>query len=230
MKFHTLEDSRLFLLEIGRADLIDKINDNYIPPDELVELFLKKRKKLFAPLKDFRRKQNTKASWKRNRKQYMRGIKRFHKSTAGKKFHRALGRFLATREDYKELSDVVEVLTALSSLNTHVLIELDYFHPLTESIEYHEFIEDLIPVTSEIKIRFIKGDISISEDEESFLLSIIESAALIKSLASKSGKSEKEVEKVWDKIKAQALEKGKKEDDPDFWKYITGTTKKIIGL
>lgn len=230
MKFHTLEDARLFLLEIDRVDLVDKVNDNYNPPDELVELFLKKRKKLFTPLKDFRRRQNTKASWKRNRSHYMKGIKRFHKSTAGKRFHRALGRFLSTRENYKELADVVEVLTALSSLNTHVLIELDYFHSLTESIEYHEFIEDLIPVISEIKIRFIKGDISISEDEESFLLSIIESAALIRSFADKSGKSEKEVEKIWNEIKVQAKEKGRKESDPDFWKYVVGTVKKILGL
>lgn len=49
---------------------------------------------------------------------------------------------------------------------------------------------------------------------------------VIKSFADKSGKSEQEVEKLWNEIKQSAEDSGHKED----WAYITGSLKKALQL
>jgi len=61
------------------------------------ELFIKRRK-IELGLTDFERSRRQRQNWWKNRWKYMKGIHRFHRSTAGKAFHRNLGRFLATRE------------------------------------------------------------------------------------------------------------------------------------
>jgi len=48
----------------------------------------------------------------------------------------------------------------------------------------------------------------------------------VKSFADKTGKSEAEVEKLWDKAKKIAKESGREED----YAYITGILKKMLGL
>lgn len=89
-------------------------------------------------LKDFRKSQDAKASWNRSRSTYMKGINRWHSSTAGKFFHRQLGRFLSQRAPlYKESTDVYENnseeltrdLICINSIKTHLLIESEYFVP-----------------------------------------------------------------------------------------------------
>jgi hypothetical protein len=51
-------------------------------------------------------------------------------------------------------------------------------------------------------------------------------AASIKSFASKSGKSEAEVERLWNKAKERAKEQGHTED----WPYIVGILKTMLGM
>lgn len=51
-------------------------------------------------------------------------------------------------------------------------------------------------------------------------------ASIVTSFAQKTGKSEKEVEKLWDTAKEQAAEQGKKED----FQYITGILKKMLKI
>lgn len=51
-------------------------------------------------------------------------------------------------------------------------------------------------------------------------------ASQIKSFARKSGKSEKEIEKLWNKAKAAAAKQGKAKN----FAYITGTLKKMLGM
>lgn len=48
----------------------------------------------------------------------------------------------------------------------------------------------------------------------------------IKTVAKQTGKSEAELEKLWDKAKASAAEQGHKED----YDYITGIFKKMAGV
>lgn len=51
----------------------------------------------------------------------------------------------------------------------------------------------------------------------------------IKSLADRSGKSEAEVEEIWDAVKAKASKKFEKEND-EFWAYVNRTVQFKLGL
>lgn len=53
---------------------------------------------------------------------------------------------------------------------------------------------------------------------------------IIKSFASKSGKSEDEVEKLWNKAKSIANDDGRDENDDDFYPYVTGILKNMLGI
>ena len=55
-------------------------------------------------------------------------------------------------------------------------------------------------------------------------------AAVVKAFAKKTGKSEEEVEKLWDKAKGIAIDDGRKEDDENFYPYVTGILKKMLKL
>lgn len=63
-----------------------------------IEEYVIKRRKLEVGLVDAERSRLQKQNWREKRWKYLKGIRKFHRSTKGKKFHRALGRFLATRE------------------------------------------------------------------------------------------------------------------------------------
>ena len=52
---------------------------------------------------------------------------------------------------------------------------------------------------------------------------------LIKSFAEKTGKTEQEVEKLWNKAKTIALEK-MKETEEGFYAYVTGILKKMLSI
>lgn len=52
---------------------------------------------------------------------------------------------------------------------------------------------------------------------------------IIKSFAKKSGKSEAEVEKIWDASKAEAYSKFKSENG-SFWAYVNATVQHKLGL
>jgi len=57
---------------------------------------------------------------------------------------------------------------------------------------------------------------------------INEPSSVVKSFAAKSGKTEDEVEKLWDKLKDQAEEKGFTGDR--LYRYVVGTLKKILKI
>lgn len=56
--------------------------------------------------------------------------------------------------------------------------------------------------------------------------------AIVKSFASKSGKSPKEVEKAISIAKKEAQDMGKSEskNEKDYWQFVIGVTKRILGL
>lgn len=172
MKFYDQNDMSLFLVEVCRPDLLSQVSDGYTPTDDLVEILLHKRRGIIGSLKDFRKSQNTKGHWRKNRYSIMRGIKRFHKSTKGKRFHRELGNFLTrklfdrsimdkdsrmfpnrAKRDASEhlvgesllfLTEAVDMLKSLSSLKTHLYIESQYYMPLYEHSEFSMFSEELL--------------------------------------------------------------------------------------
>lgn len=217
MKFINEIDQRLYQQELKLSQLSEAD-------------FIRKRHGLIKRVKDRQRSRETKKQWRHNRWKILKGIKRFHKSTQGKRFHRQLGRFLALRDfkgplAYREARDLV---MPISSVLTHAFLEQDYFMPLSEQINYELFCDEVYEEVLTIldKLQGTRKDISGHED---FLCRICETTALIKSFADKYGKSEEEVEELWDKAK-EVVKKdyGRTEDDENFYSLLVGILKKML--
>jgi hypothetical protein len=207
MKFATDQDAKMFLLEIEKFAELDGATKELKPDDEMIELFISKRKTLIPGLKDFRRRQNTKQQWRHERYKMLRGIKRFHKSTSGKKFHRALGRYLATREALQTesskvfyLTEIADILKALSSLKTHAFIELEFYHPLSEELEYRLLFEELLPIIDTTEKKLLQGDFTIESSDEETLLRIVDFDQVTQQLADAAGVDVVTVDQMYEKI------------------------------
>ena len=234
MKFLNDEDAKLFLIEIGRLDMIESVDKEFEPSEEMLEIYIGRREGLVKKLKDHRRGQNTKAQWRESRHKMMRGIKAYHRSTEGKRFHRNLGNHLANRifkhESFSNIIEKSEYLKALSSAKTHFFIELQYYHSLSEQLELEELIFDYSSALfSSIEHKVIH-DIELNEDEESFLFDITEVASVVKSLAQKAGVSMDTVENKWKSIRDGLLKSGLKETDDKFYPILVSTLKKSLNL
>jgi len=172
LKFRSEIDEKLAQLEFAESGLSS------------MEEFLKKRRELEIELTDWERSQAQKQNWREYRWKYMRGIKKFHSSTQGKKFHRQLGRFLATR-DFSDLSylkrastterviECVDLFVPLLSALTHALIEKRYYESnLSEEVDYNVFLEELIrEVRDALNWLLGEGEKDLDKD---FLLAIID--------------------------------------------------------
>jgi hypothetical protein len=182
MKFQTLSDIQMFLLEIDKGDLIYTVNEKFQPTIEMVEEFIKRRRGLISKLRDFRKSQDSKRSWRQNKHKYKSAIKRFHKSTEGKKMHRKLGDFIANREfrdnRYNEeldfsvrLHEVSEVLKSISSLKTHMFIESEYYAPIASQLIFEELMMECVPELSLIESSIL-FDNKLDEEKYDMLITI----------------------------------------------------------
>lgn len=197
MKFSCLEDIHVFLIEINQTHLIGEVDEQFCPTDEMVGDFIKRRSGLQKKLKDNKKSSGTKSQWRQNRYEMMKGIKSFHKSTKGKRFHRRLGKFLATRitrdkeknpSHDESVVEKSEFLKALNSAKTHFFIELEYFHQIEEQIQIEEIIfEYAFSLFRSIETKIISGT-SLNENELTFLMDITETASVVRSLADKGAK------------------------------------------
>jgi hypothetical protein len=210
MKFKTIEDVQLFLMEINRIDLLNSVKEDFIPTDEQIKSFIKSRKSMIPGLKDFRRSQSSKANWRKNRYSMMKGLKNYHKSTAGKKHHRALGRYLATRdfklrsdkpESYSPLiiNEICEVLKGLSSLRTHLFIEFEYFHSVNEQVDMEIVLDEVLPMISRVENNIFTNSL-IEEDDLELLLRLVEKKVLIAEFSEFYKKDTKELESLFEKF------------------------------
>ena len=217
MKFKSHQDKQLFLLELGKVDIYSTIEETWNPPSDLIEMYIKSRSELIPGLTDFRKSQNTKDSWRRNRHKYMKGIKNFHRSTKGKRFHRAMSSFLLNHESFKEMvhPPLFETLKAVNSLKTHLYIELEYYMPVNEYMDLIEVLEHLIPCTNRVEQSLLQGSYSISNDDKELLLRLTEPDELIESLSSRTEKSVAKIRKVWEDQINEDLK-----DDSEFF-YIS---------
>lgn len=166
MKLRSDLDKRLIELEMG----VD--NPTTVQLDE----FIKKRRGRVKKMVDFRKSQNAKANWRKNRFKMMRSIKKWHKSTEGKRFHRQLGRFLATRlrENYYDESEKYEILKAVSSLRTHLYLEGEYMMPIEEQIDFDLMMEYAIPLITNVELNILNNVQELSENELELLLRLSE--------------------------------------------------------
>ena len=87
--------------------------------------------------KNLRRSVAAKNSWRFAKDMYVKGIRKFHNSTAGKSFHRNLARYNQTRtEGVLRDDDVLMIAKGISSLVTHLIIETE--NRITESAEHRD--------------------------------------------------------------------------------------------
>lgn len=195
MKFKSTDDKKMFLLEMSRIDLLDKVSVEWEPDKELIELFITKRGELTKTVKDFRKSQNAKQQWRKHRHKIMRGIKNFHKSTKGKQFHRSLGRFIATRftgetplDHYKDMKssgeslsvfDSLETLKSISSLRTHIYIESEYFMPFSEYVEFLELSDEVLESSFVVEKKLLRYDAQIDEKEMDILGRVVTPGVLV---------------------------------------------------
>lgn len=177
MKFVSKTEAQQFLLEIERSDLVSSAEATFVPTAEMLELFIKGRHSIIPKLKSFRRSQSSKSAWRTNRYKYMKGIKAFHKSTEGKRFHRSLGRFLATRMTSKDkgkmsmgYAEKFESLKGISSLRTHLYIDTMYFRPLNDHIEFDLFLDEAVIATINEEKKLYEGDDTFVEQDLDILL------------------------------------------------------------
>lgn len=160
------------------------------------------REPMLQGLIDFRQRQHATANWRKNRWKTMRGVKRWHKSMDGKRFHRALGTHLATRivrdtrtkrperPSILQRSEALEaspnqLLIALASLRTHLYLEREYYRPLLEEeLDVREFVAYCIPHLQRLEEKvFQNPSATFTADEHELLLRLIDRKALWKAFA-----------------------------------------------
>lgn len=200
--------------------------------------FIKKRKKLIEPYKDFRKSKDAEKGWRTARYTHLKGIRQFAKSVEGKKFHKNLANFLTNREPGHFLNryESSELVSHLSSFRTHILLELNYYKPLSEEVDFFNAVEAMIKLVDGYSAEILESvygynEFEVKEDLYDNIVRILEPAGVIHSLALKSGKSEAEVEKMWGEAQGIVKDEYKKEeDDEGFWALVTGTLKKMLGI
>jgi len=135
----------------------DKILFEALNLDEKV---IRKKLQIVRKAIDRKKSRTMKDQWRRNKHKYLKGIRKWHKSTQGKRFHRALGRFNALREDIEKQGDVIQIgfdeiteaLFALSSIETHLYLELQYYENDIEALsEFLEIVENFFEEEAKLK-------------------------------------------------------------------------------
>ena len=156
---------------------------------KLNEAEVRKRLSL-AVAKDSKKSRTMKNHWRRNKSKIMKGIKKWNKSTSGKRFHKALGRFNALRltegainqiyNDYESkstkkiplsMSQVNDALLGLSSIETHLYLELQYYEADSEAmLQFLDIIDDFVMDSSFLKIELLNTYITGDIEQENYLL------------------------------------------------------------
>lgn len=139
------------------------------------------RKKIYINTKKVDRKKSRtmRDHWRRNKNSLSKGIKKWHKSTQGKRFHRALGRFNALRESSylyyhyyneetpKDISVSMEVvnqaLLSLSSIETHLFLELQFYEGNPDALSefltiVYQFVDDASYLKAELIESYVSGN------------------------------------------------------------------------
>ena len=239
MKFFNVLDVQTFLLELKEFDKIHEIKSHeYVPTKEEMSSFIKARTPLVNKLKNYRKSADSKANWRANRTKMMKGIKAFHRSVEGKRFHRRLGNFIASRitrdktrnEDLQSLLFKQGYLKGLNSVKQHLFVELEYFHQLEEQIDLEDMIIDYaLPMFRVIETKII-NDEELTSDELVFLMDLTENNALIDSIAQKTNKEFAEIENLWNSIASDLEMDNISTSDAEFYPILIDRLKKELGL
>jgi len=129
-----------------------------------VNEFIKRRNSLIDQMDlyrpDFRKSQDAKRNWRLNRREFTKAIKKWHKSTDGKLFHRQLNRFNALREEYESKLDpkFLEYICGLTNVISEINSERQYMVPdMDFHLNYLEFLDMLESIIEKIKEKLKAG-------------------------------------------------------------------------
>lgn len=197
MKFANVLAVQAFLAEVGAFDKIlnEDLSKDYVPTNEESDTFIKRRTEYQGRMKNYRKSSKQKSNWRENRTKMMKGIKAFHRSVEGKRFHRKLGRFLSSRItrkteslDYTTLMESADFLIGLNSVKQHLFVELDYFHTADEQIELEEMVIDYaIPVLRSVEQKIVEN-LELNEDEVTFMMDLVSGDEFLTGLSEVTGK------------------------------------------
>ena len=218
MRFLNEHDRVGLLSELGYAP--DTPFDN-LPVEELHE-FIKRRSGLIRGAKNASVSKKAKRSWKKNRKAHMKGIKKFHKSTAGKRMHRQMGRFLATRITKRGVQSSrmlrESLLKAVSSLRTHLYIENETYQSIQEQRDLGLLMDHVVPTLLDIEQRWWSlsedellvdvDDMSLNEDEFELLAALTHPRAFQAALI-EQGIAENDIKVVQDTLERCTMSENK---------------------
>lgn len=183
MKFENPKAIKKFLIEFNKLELLEKVDsEGYTPSPDLIESFIKHRKKFFDSYKNFRKSQIAKQNWRKNRYDRMKGIMGFHNSLKGKKFHRKLGKFLATRMFRTGIIDQnedFENLIGLSSLRTHIYIYSRYFREIREDVEFFLLFDEILETLDYFEKNTFSGVEELSEEHIDLLCRLVDEKTLV---------------------------------------------------
>lgn len=215
MKFLDAHELNLFFVESGK---VSKINTedftSYEPDVDLLEgIFIKRqeRKKSMAP--DHRKGADTEGQWRGMRYKMLKGIRRFHKSTEGKRQHRAMARFLVNKDFRPNLKtssilSMQEKSHLVTDLDNYVLaiteFQKGYFHPIDDHFDLVA-IKNILTDMCEALISCLISPHNISEEQAEFIDCLVEPGNIIEVLAESLGKTTSEVSVIWEKEKAELV-------------------------
>lgn len=241
MRFRTDDCAKHFVTEVGRFDLIECVDKDWEPNEDMQEDLIKKRRPVFNTLKSHFRSSASKSSWRANRTNIMRGIKAFHRSTAGKRFHKDMGRFLVRKifsplTQYRNqkakmvslsITEKADVLKAISSMKTHIIIESGFYQGIYEQYGLDWMVKEGSSLLNSIEEDILQ-DNPITDDLFELLVDMTESTSLINSLANEYGVKNKEVESIWNTIKTSLKDQGRSEEDEGFYPILVSAVKKAL--
>ncbi len=163
---------------------VDEMQFNLLRLDEVE---VRKRLKLASKAKDHKKARTAKNQWRRGKLSLKKGLNKWHNSTGGKRFHRALGRFNSLRETvghswYYNSDDLIipnremktitmtqvnDALLSLSSIETHLNIELGFYEPDPEALaQFIEIVEmfhnDASKLRNELMLAYSSGEIKVT--------------------------------------------------------------------
>ena len=257
MKFTSLNQKRLFCVDCGHPEMMFTISSNWEPPMEMVEDFIKKREKEISHLVDFRKSQAAKSAWRRNRYNYMSGIKDFHKSTKGKQMHRKLGNFLATHDfedsiiddtmishlnDREEAldefceskiklnmssTDRASLLKALSSVKTHLFIESEYYRDMLEETNFRILLNESKDQLDKAESLLLDYEVSMPVHMLEFICRIADPNTVISRYAELTDMDESRIANRFNSIKENINRYGLSEESDGFYTILYNNLKKI---
>jgi hypothetical protein len=160
------------------------------------------------------------------------GFNVLRESMSGKKLrhYKPLANFI-TGMDINNFYERLDITKALTSIKTHLIIEMGYYHTVYDQLGLDKLFEDYSSLYRRLADKIANGkEVSISESDQYILINLVEAANIIKSFADKSGKSIKEVEKIWDDTANELKKQGRKEDDDSFYPVLVTILKKKLKI